>query len=133
MTHMFEGVLTGGTGRAAHLDDRPSAGKTGTSQDYRDAWFLGYTADYVSAVWIGNDDNSPMIKATGGGLPARIFKTYMDVAEKDLPPRPLVADSPAEMAQADAAVSGMPAGVPMPPSQKKDLLDVFQNVLDSIF
>ena len=60
-----------GTGRAARLGDRPSGGKTGTTQDYRDAWFVGFTADYVCGVWIGNDDNSSMRKATGGCLPAQ--------------------------------------------------------------
>jgi penicillin-binding protein 1A len=133
MTHMFEGTIAGGTGTAARLDDRQAAGKTGTSQDYRDAWFIGYTADYVCAVWIGNDDNSPMNKATGGGLPARIFKGYMDEAEKDLPPRPLLTDSPAEMAEAQANGAPTPPGVPAPPGKKDNILDVFQTVLDSIF
>ena len=49
---------------------RPAAGKTGTTQDYRDAWFIGYTADLVAGVWLGNDDNTPMNKVTGGSLPA---------------------------------------------------------------
>ncbi len=134
MTHMFEGVVTSGTGTAARLADRGSAGKTGTSQDYRDAWFIGFTADYVCAVWIGNDDNTPMNKATGGGLPARIWKGYMDAAEKDLPARPLITDSPAEMAAAEiSAQAPTPAGVPAPPGKKDNILDVFQNVLDSIF
>ena len=75
--------------RLAALDDREIAGKTGTSQDYRDAWFVGYSADYVCGVWIGNDDGAPMQKATGGGLPARIFKDFMGDAEHGLPPAAL--------------------------------------------
>ena len=89
MTGLMAETVSAGTGRAARLADRPSAGKTGTSQDFRDAWFVGFSADLVCGVWIGNDDNTPMTRATGGGLPARIFKQFMDAAEKGLPARPL--------------------------------------------
>ena len=65
MLDMMQAVVTSGTGQAASLD-RPVAGKTGTSQDYRDAWFIGFTADLVTGVWVGNDDNTPMNKVTGG-------------------------------------------------------------------
>jgi penicillin-binding protein 1A len=85
---MAETVKTG-TGRAARLEGRPTGGKTGTTQDYRDAWFVGFTADYVCGVWVGNDDNSPMHRATGGRLPAHIFKAFMTQAEKGRPVRPL--------------------------------------------
>ncbi|MCF7643720.1 hypothetical protein, partial [Acinetobacter johnsonii] len=67
-----------------------TAGKTGTTQDFHDAWFVGFTADLVCGVWIGNDDNSPMAHATGGTLPARIFHAFMTEAESGLPVRPLV-------------------------------------------
>jgi penicillin-binding protein 1A len=89
MTGLMTDVLGYGTGKAARLDDRPSAGKTGTTQDYRDAWFVGFSADLVCGVWIGNDDNAPMIHATGGTLPARIFKSFMQGAEQGLPVHPL--------------------------------------------
>ena len=89
MTALMAETVTTGTGRAARLDDRPSAGKTGTSQDFRDAWFVGFSADLVCGVWIGNDDNTPMKHATGGGLPAHIFKSFMQQAEAGLPVRPL--------------------------------------------
>ena len=69
MNQMLQGVIDHGTGKAAALP-RPAAGKTGTTQDYRDAWFIGYTADLVAGVWLGNDDNTPMDKVTGGSLPA---------------------------------------------------------------
>jgi penicillin-binding protein 1A len=95
LTEMMSDVVGYGTGKAAHLDDRPSAGKTGTTQDYRDAWFVGFTADLVCGVWIGNDDNSPMKRATGGGLPAHIFKTFMQDAEAGLPVKPLPGQTPA--------------------------------------
>ncbi|MEJ2015436.1 MAG: PBP1A family penicillin-binding protein [Limibacillus sp.] len=64
-----------GTGKAARLE-RPAAGKTGTSQDFRDAWFVGYTAELVTGVWFGNDDNSPTDRVTGGGLPAETWAAF---------------------------------------------------------
>ena len=77
-----------GTGRNARLG-RPAAGKTGTSQDYRDAWFLGYTSHLVAGVWLGNDNGAPMNRVTGGGAPARLWRDFMVAAHKDLPARPL--------------------------------------------
>ncbi|MEZ5648151.1 MAG: hypothetical protein R3E60_04275 [Alphaproteobacteria bacterium] len=82
------GVITSGTGKAAALD-RPAAGKTGTSQDFRDAWFAGYTADLATVVWMGNDDNKPMRRVTGGGLPAQLWHKFMMAAHAGLPPRSL--------------------------------------------
>jgi penicillin-binding protein 1A len=93
LTGMMEEVVRSGTGRRAALD-RPMAGKTGTSSDYRDAWFLGFTADYTTGVWLGNDDNEPMKKVTGGSLPAELWHDYMMEAEADLPPHELVAGQP---------------------------------------
>ena len=61
---------------------RPAAGKTGTTQDYRDAWFIGYTADLVAGVWFGNDDNTPMNKVTGGSLPAQTWRNFMLAATR---------------------------------------------------
>ena len=89
MTRLMQEVTATGTGRAARLEERPTAGKTGTTQDFRDAWFVGFTADLVCGVWIGNDNNSPMRKATGGTLPARIFHAFMSEAEETMPVRPL--------------------------------------------
>jgi penicillin-binding protein 1A len=91
MTQLMVETVTTGTGRGARLATHPTAGKTGTTQDFHDAWFVGFTADLVCGVWIGNDDNSPMIHATGGTLPAHIFKSFMEDAESTLPPRPLAA------------------------------------------
>ncbi len=85
MTNLMYGVLYSGTGRGAKLGDRPAAGKTGTSSDWRDAWFMGYTAQYVTGVWVGNDDNSQMRHVTGGSLPATIWKAYMTAAHDKLP------------------------------------------------
>ena len=88
MNSMMSGVISRGTGRAAQLD-RPAAGKTGTSQEFRDAWFVGYTADYVSGVWIGNDNGASMKSVTGGGLPARLWRSHMAAGHRGLPARAL--------------------------------------------
>ncbi|NQW11267.1 MAG: PBP1A family penicillin-binding protein [Alphaproteobacteria bacterium] len=85
---MLAEAIDGGTGKAARLD-RPAAGKTGTSQGFRDAWFAGYTADLVAVVWVGNDDGRPMNKVTGGGLPARIWRDFMTAAHVGKPAHPL--------------------------------------------
>lgn len=69
-----------GTGRGAALD-RFAAGKTGTAQDYRDAWFIGFDDSLVVGVWVGNDDHSPMKSVTGGSLPAKIWKDFMQQAD----------------------------------------------------
>jgi penicillin-binding protein 1A len=88
MDMMMQAVMSEGTGRKAALD-RPAAGKTGTTQDYRDAWFIGFTADYVAGVWFGNDDDTPMKRVTGGTLPAELWKQVMVAANKGLPIRAL--------------------------------------------
>ena len=77
MNHMLSRVMTEGTGRKAALAGLPAAGKTGTSQGFRDAWFVGYTADLIVGVWVGNDDGSSMNKVTGGGLPAVMWRDFM--------------------------------------------------------
>jgi penicillin-binding protein 1A len=88
LTDMMEEVVRSGTGKRAALD-RPVAGKTGTSSDYRDAWFLGFTGDYTTGVWLGNDNDTPMKKITGGSLPAQLWHDYMTEAEEGLPERGL--------------------------------------------
>jgi penicillin-binding protein 1A len=88
MNRLLLGPVIRGTGKAANLD-RPTVGKTGTTQDYKDAWFMGYTADLVGGVWLGNDDGAPMKKVTGGGLPAKLWHAIMMEAHQGLPPRDL--------------------------------------------
>jgi penicillin-binding protein 1A len=90
LDQMLAGVISHGTGRAARLD-RPAAGKTGTTQDFHDAWFVGFTADLVAGVWFGNDDNAPMNHVAGGSLPARTWHTFMAEATQGMPVRPLPA------------------------------------------
>ena len=89
LTYMMTQVIERGTGGRARLDGRQAAGKTGTTSDYRDAWFIGFTADYVVGIWMGNDDNKPLTGVTGGGLPADIWHEVMTRIEADIPPTPL--------------------------------------------
>lgn len=86
---MMHQVVTNGTGARARLPDRQAAGKTGTTQAARDAWFLGFTADYVAGVWMGYDDNTPLTGVTGGGLPAEIWRETMVRVHEGLPVHPL--------------------------------------------
>ncbi|WP_120500234.1 transglycosylase domain-containing protein [Roseovarius sp. EL26] len=100
LMYMMNKVVTSGTGKRANLPDRQAAGKTGTTQSARDAWFLGFTADYVAGVWMGNDDNKPLSGVTGGGLPAEIWRETMVRVHEGLPARPLpmVAPKPSRKA-----------------------------------
>ena len=75
MDDLLQAVVTGGTGRSAGL--LGAAGKTGTSQDFRDAWFIGYRGEITAGIWLGNDGSTPMDRVTGGGLPARLWRTFM--------------------------------------------------------
>ncbi len=86
---MMTQVIQNGTGGRAALGDRPVAGKTGTTSEARDAWFIGFTADYVTGVWMGYDNNTPLKGVTGGGLPAEIWHETMTRVEDGLPITPL--------------------------------------------
>ncbi|MBZ9761823.1 penicillin-binding protein [Mesorhizobium sp. CA8] len=88
MNSMMTGTVEVGTAKKAAFN-WPSAGKTGTSQNSRDAWFVGYTANLTTGVWFGNDDGSPMKKVTGGALPAQAWHEFMVAAHKGVPVRPL--------------------------------------------
>ena len=80
MNQMLRGVVTSGTARSAAISGRDLAGKTGTTSDYKDAWFVGYTGGFVTAVWVGKDDNTAMRGVTGGAAPAAIWKGFMEAA-----------------------------------------------------
>ncbi len=111
LNDLLSAVVEWGTGRAARLD-RPAAGKTGTSQDNRDAWFIGYTPDLVAGVWLGNDDGRPMKGVGGGSLPAALWRDFMASALKGVPPRPFPGLAPPPSAGGRPAPLGAvgPAG-----------------------
>ncbi len=117
-TMMTETLLTG-TARKGELPGWQAAGKTGTSQDYRDAWFIGYTSRLTTGIWLGNDDSSPTKKASGGSLPVEIWSRFMKVAMAGTPPTPLpggTAHGAPVAAPAAATASASPSlfGIPLP-------------------
>jgi penicillin-binding protein 1A len=85
MNQMMQETLLTGTARKAELPGWQAAGKTGTSQDWRDAWFVGYTSYLVAGVWLGNDDGSPTKKVSGGNLPVEIWSRFMKAAHEGVP------------------------------------------------
>src|SRR5262249_14006347 len=93
LVELLRGVVERGTGRGAAINGF-AAGKTGTSQDYRDAWFIGFNESLIVGVWLGNDDNSPMRRVTGGSLPASIWREFVTAAT------PLVGRAPTTIAAA---------------------------------
>lgn len=103
MNTMMQETLLSGTARKAELPGWMAAGKTGTSQDFRDAWFIGYTANLVTGVWLGNDDNSPTKKATGGGLPVEVWTRFMRAAHQGVP----VASLPKSQASGGGLLSNL--------------------------
>ncbi|MGY8668418.1 penicillin-binding protein 1A [Bradyrhizobium sp. UFLA05-109] len=115
MNTMMRETLISGTAKKAEIPGWMAAGKTGTSQDYRDAWFIGYTANLVTGVWLGNDDNSPTKKATGGGLPVEVWSRFMRTAHEGVPvaalPNSQVGWGLSNLAQAASQVSA-----PTPPA-----------------
>ena len=127
MTDLMQAVVVSGTGRAAAFD-RPAAGKTGTTNDYRDAWFVGFTADYVAGAWFGNDDGEEMERTTGGSLPARLWKAVMVEAHRNLPVRPL----PGSVAPDAAPAIERPVAAPATPVPAPDQPGWFARLLGSL-
>ena len=132
MIDIMSAVVDWGTGHNAQ-PGRPAAGKTGTSQDFRDGWFVGFTAEKVTGVWVGNDDGRPMSKVSGGTLPARLWGAFMTKALADEPARPLplpavpaavALAAPAAPAVAGTAVAdtGPAAGGAAEPSSFEDFI-----------
>ena len=128
-------VVENGTGTRARLDDRLVAGKTGTTPAARDAWFVGFTADYVAGVWMGYDDNTPLEGVTGGGWPAEFWREVMMRVHDGLPVRELPMIVPTPRARPDETPGlgefqtsspspslGQPGGAGQPQNPVDDLL-----------
>ncbi len=133
MNQMMRQVVAGGTGGRAKVAGYDIAGKTGTTSDYRDAWFVGYTGGFVAAVWVGQDDNGKMTGVTGGGAPAAIWKSFMTAAlprlkAQAIPGGTVEAPAPARDAIGDI-LSGLglgdaPAPAPAPTPEPKPPVEI---------
>jgi penicillin-binding protein 1A len=139
MNIMMRNVVAAGTGRRAGVEGVPASGKTGTTSSYRDAWFCGFTGNYVAAVWMGNDNYQTTKRLTGGSLPAMIWQKFMEFAHTnievmpvygvDFEPRPyIIAESP-EGEDADALAERPPV---LQPEAAQKLLDVAERLRAAI-
>ena len=120
LNRMLRTAVSAGTGKGAAIPGHDLAGKTGTTSDYKDAWFCGYTGGFAACAWMGRDDNSPMGRIAGGGAPAELWRTFMASALKRIPrqaipygpPPPQPADEDAS--SPDASPAETPALIPLP-------------------
>lgn len=143
LTYMMSVGVAQGTGQRARLSDRPVAGKTGTTNSQRDAWFIAFTADYVAGVWMGYDDNSSLTGVTGGGLPSEIWRQTMERIHRDLPPRSLpmidpvaeARDTPqiVEYGTPEGDIRGVPpAGTLLGPAPQDEADQILLRVLNGL-
>jgi penicillin-binding protein 1A len=130
MLDVMQSVVDWGTGKRAKID-RPAYGKTGTSQNYRDAWFIGLTGNLVAGIWVGNDDNSPMQKVTGGALPVLIWHDFMSEALAGTPPDDVVRPSGGGFSAA-TAVSATP-DTPETPAKPVSQPQSIEGIIETIF
>jgi len=127
LVYMMYQVAEVGTARRARLPDREIAAKTGTTQGARDAWFIGFTANYVVGVWMGNDDNSKLVGVTGGGLPAEIWKETLLGIDVGVPPKPLPMIDPTKEGPPPPTVK------PARTVRRNPAQNILQEVLSAIF
>ena len=142
LNSMLQGVVTYGTGRRARLDYTNSVGKTGTSSNYRDAWFMGFTGQYIAGVWLGNDDFSPMARVTGGSFPAQAWHDFMAAAHHtdNIPTIPGLAPHPVQVAEHErlaklqkaAAANSDVIGPVAPPESVEHMSMATRRVLERI-
>lgn len=139
MNRMLRGVVTSGTGRRAHIDGVPSVGKTGTTSSYRDAWFCGFTGNYVAAVWFGNDNYEATKELTGGTLPTIAWQKFMAYAHTNIEIKPVqgVDFKPAPFVIAEAEPVAPEAIQPerppgLKPAAAQKLLDVANRLKDAL-
>ncbi|MEM7642479.1 MAG: transglycosylase domain-containing protein [Pseudomonadota bacterium] len=136
LVYMMSRVVASGTGQRAQLPDgRPAAGKTGTTQAARDAWFIGFTGDYVAGVWMGYDDNTPLTGVTGGGLPAAIWRETMARVHDGLPVTQLPMIDPVQEARPAPQVAQRPRQTTsQPQARQPDIAErILMDVLGGIF
>ncbi|MBM2575821.1 PBP1A family penicillin-binding protein [Jannaschia sp. Os4] len=135
LTYMMHQVVERGTGQRAKLPGgRPAAGKTGTTQAARDAWFIGFTGDYVAGVWMGYDDNTPLTGVTGGGLPAEIWKEAMARVHDGRPVTPLPMIVPqVRRPEPQVVRTPEPQVVPTPANEPDVAERILNDVLGAIF
>ena len=140
MNQLMRAVVTNGTGRRAQIEGVPAVGKTGTTSDYRDAWFCGFTGNYVAAVWLGNDDYHKTKTLTGGLLPTVAWQKFMTYAHTNIQVKPVlgVDFEPKPFVVADAGDGTAVPQAERPPTLKPeaaiqllDLADSFENALKS--
>lgn len=135
LTYMMAQVVEQGTGTRARLEGRPAAGKTGTTTAGRDAWFIGFTADYVVGVWMGYDDNTPLNEVTGGGLPAEIWHEVMVRVNEGLPVTdlPMIVPEPRLPPEPEyAEPSQMPDALQDPLPERRQSRDPVETLLRDI-
>jgi penicillin-binding protein 1A len=141
LNSMMQGVVTYGTGKATQLDFTYNVGKTGTSSNYRDAWFLGFTGQYVAGVWVGNDDFSPMSRVTGGSFPAQTWHNFMVLAHDtdNIPQIPGIELHPVQVAEQErlaklqtAATTDTEVIAPPPPESVKDMSSATRQILEKL-
>ena len=126
LTWMMEKVVSQGTGKRAQFEGREIAGKTGTTQGAKDAWFIGFTGDYVAGVWMGYDNNTKLNGVTGGGLPADIWRETMQRIHKDVPIKPLPMQLPKQPQQSAQPIDVVPDNS----SSKRNIIE---NLLFNLF
>jgi penicillin-binding protein 1A len=138
LNYMLRQNVLGGTGRRAALDGQDAAGKTGTTNGYKDAWFDGFTGNYVGVVWFGNDDDTPMKNMTGGTLPAATWHEIMAFAHQNVEPKPIFGlpmSAPGEHVASAAASTGSAIpldGEPPPVSLPKGTVEALSAIQSSI-